>query len=281
MNSNITPRRMHFPNSPTMAQDWMAGNAFITQFFSAFTAQFPEGERFLVHSVRLFRDQLPASSQVRQDAAGFIGQEAHHANAHEDFNSYLEERGVPAKAIDKQTAWALKLLKAALSDSQQLALTAGLEHFTSLFGDLVLSHPEIIDGSDPAVQPLILWHAWEETEHKAVAFDVYQTVAGQYSERIAMFLLGTVLLGVFTAVAQARITAKDPRSLKPKSLLTGLNWMFGFGENKGHLRRAIPYWADYLRRDFHPWQHDNRDLLEAWLPKLKTIEKEFSYRAAA
>ena len=34
---------------------------------------------------------------------------------------------------------------------------------------------------DPAVRDLFLWHALEESEHKAVAFDVYRAVGG--SER--------------------------------------------------------------------------------------------------
>ena len=32
----------------------------------------------------------------------------------------------------------------------------------------------------------------------------------------------------------------------------------------GVLRRIFIPWLRFLRKDFHPWQHDNRYLIDAW-----------------
>ena len=47
------------------------------------------------------------------------------------------------------------------------------------------------------------------------------------------------------------------RSLKSN----GIDYLF---INPGMLRRVFPAWLSFFRKDFHPWQHDNRDLIRAW-----------------
>jgi predicted metal-dependent hydrolase len=49
--------------------------------------------------------------------------------------------------------------------------------------------------------------------------------------------------------------------LNPVIWMRGLNWLFGTG---GVARRLAPLWHDFKRDDFHPWDHDNRALIEAW-----------------
>jgi uncharacterized protein len=46
----------------------------------------------------------------------------------------------------------------------------------------------------------------------------------------------------------------------------------------GGLQRLIPAYLDYYRPSFHPWQHDNRALLEAWKGELQTSSV---YRASS
>ena len=54
-------------------------------------------------------------------------------------------------------------------------MTAALEHFTATLAEMILSDPEARDMfGDETVKNLFLWHALEEAEHKAVAFDVYK-----------------------------------------------------------------------------------------------------------
>ena len=39
----------------------------------------------------------------------------------------------------------------------------------------------------------------------------------------------------------------------------GLKWLLG---RPGPLRRIVPDYLAYFRPGFHPWQQDNRDLIE-------------------
>ena len=62
----------------------------------------------------------------------------------------------------------------------RLAVTAALEHYTATFAEIILTSDEaqeLIGYTE--VRPILLWHALEECEHKAVAFDVYETVGGR------------------------------------------------------------------------------------------------------
>ena len=55
----------------------------------------------------------------------------------------------------------------------------------------------MLDAADPAMQQLLAWHAAEEIEHKAVAFDVLQQIDPSYALRIAGLVYATVMLGGF------------------------------------------------------------------------------------
>ena len=44
-------------------------------------------------------------------------------------------------------------------------------------------------------------------------------------------------------------------------------WLSGFWFlfiNPGIIRRSFVPWLRYFRKDFHPWQNDNRYLVEEW-----------------
>jgi predicted metal-dependent hydrolase len=43
--------------------------------------------------------------------------------------------------------------------------------------------------------------------------------------------------------------------------LSGLNFLFG---KPGILRRMLVPWLRFFRKDFHPWQNDNRHLVSQW-----------------
>src|SRR5580704_13366290 len=151
------------------------------------SAVFPDGEDFFVRSVRHFRDQITDPALKRQ-VAGFIGQEAVHGREHRAFNDRLDELGYPTKRIERIVKRSLEFRERLLSDKSNLALTAALEHFTATLAELVLSSEDVrVQFGHQAVLDLFVWHALEESEHKAVAFDVYKAVGG--SERLRTFTM--------------------------------------------------------------------------------------------
>ena len=74
----------------------------------------------------------------------------------------------------------MKWIAKKFSPERQLAKTCALEHFTAMLAELMLEEPEFLEGMDQRMLPLWLWHAVEESEHKAVAFDVYADQVDNY-----------------------------------------------------------------------------------------------------
>lgn len=64
---------------------WFANDPFKTRFFDALSLTFPEGERFFIESVRLYRDQIQ-DRDLQQKVKDFIRQEAQHGIAHDKMN---------------------------------------------------------------------------------------------------------------------------------------------------------------------------------------------------
>lgn len=269
---SITPRKLGH-SYEDVPHNWYAGNPFLTAAFNALSAQFPPGERFLIQSARLFRDRV-TDPQLKKDVAGFIGQEAHHATEHAQLSASLEKLGVPTGEIETQIQWLLDALCKLMSEKDQMAATAALEHFTSMLGSMVLANPDIMEEVHPSMRTLFIWHAIEESEHKAVAFDLYQAVDGSYPRLMFSYVWTTVLLTAVTAYYQTRLLAKDRSLFKVRSTLKGLNWMFGFGRNNGHFRRLLPEYLDFFRPDFHPWQHDNSAEIAYWKEVLEKMQAE-------
>src|SRR5580692_11437371 len=229
------------------------------------SAVFPEGEDFFVRSVRHFRDQITDPALKRQ-VAGFIGQEAVHGREHRVFNDRLAALGYPTKKYERFTKAGLRFRERILPAISNLAATAALEHFTATLAELVLTSEEIrqLMGAD-AVRDLFVWHALEESEHKAVAFDVYRAVGG--GERLRAWTMNFFRFGFVLGMGLAVVLS-----------LLGDRATDRKGNLRGSWRRlkASPIvdpaiWAqlkDYNRSDFHPDDSDTTELVEAWRARL-------------
>ena len=265
----IRPRRMNFRfKGLENTRYWFDDDPVLTHFMNVLSVTFPDGERFFVDAVRAFRDQVD-DPQRQKDISGFIGQEAMHSLEHKAFNDLVAGHGEGYDAlVGEALGVAQRLLAGArkhLSAERQLAATAGLEHITAILADTILRRADMVEKMDPSVRPLWVWHAIEETEHKAVAFDLYQDVSGDYWQRQRAFFYGTAYLTVFSAYFTWRFLKEDGVHRRPLTLAKGLWKMFGYSfGHKGVVTQAIPAWFQYLRPGFHPWQDDNSHLLEQW-----------------
>src|SRR5438067_753159 len=166
-------------DASAVPRDWNGGDPFATAFLSALSTLFPEGERFFVESVKKHADVI-TDEDLRARVAGFIGQEAMHGREHKALNTVLAANGyTPALRVDPWLRWFLRrVVCRVLSPRSQLAATCALEHFTAIMAEQLLSLPRMHDDLHPSIRPLWLWHALEESEHKAVAFDVCRAARG-------------------------------------------------------------------------------------------------------
>jgi len=276
----IKPYKLGMTYDRGLTPHWYANNAFLSAMFNALSAQFPAGERFLIDSVRLFQQQI-TDDQLKQDARGFIGQEAHHANEHERLSAALKELGIPTDMIEHHTESLLDIICKLLPAEDQMAATAALEHFTAMLGSLVLANPDLANEVHPALQPLFIWHAIEETEHKAVAFDVYQNTIGSYPRLMVAYLWTSSLLITVTGYYAVRLMIQDRSIFNLGAALKGLNWMFGVGNNRGHFRRMLPEYLNFFRPDFHPWEDDNSGHIAHWKEVLEQLTKDNRANKAA
>ena len=187
----IVPRDRRFGAGPSAPRLWHGGRVESTAIYNALSTTFPKGEAFFVDSVRAFRDGAPP--QLAEDIKAFTTQEVIHSREHDRFNRSAAEAGYDLSTLDERVELRLAIGRGR-PPVVNLAATMALEHFTAIFAHQLLADPRHLDGADPEIAELWRWHAAEEIEHKAVAYDVLQKIDPSYALRIAGLVLATALL---------------------------------------------------------------------------------------
>jgi uncharacterized protein len=258
------------------------GDIVGSHLIASLSAVFPDGEDFFVRSVRHYRDQI-TDPDLKRQVSGFIGQEAIHGREHRDFNTRLAELGYPTKQVERFTKKGLALRERIAPPASNLAATAALEHFTATLAESILGDERTRDMiGDETVKGLFLWHALEESEHKAVAFDVYKAVGGTERMRVWTmrlirwsFVIG-LALQVLVSVVMDPYARRHPlkvwrswRKLRRSSLVSRQMWEL---------------LKDYDRPDFHPDDRDTDELVARWRDELfgdaGTLNDKLASRAA-
>jgi predicted metal-dependent hydrolase len=145
-------------------------------------------------------------------------------------------------------------------------MTAALEHYTATLAETLLTdeRAQALLG-ETEVRSMLLWHALEESEHKAVAFDVYQQVIGDERLRIRMMRVTTFafLLAVLGHTTLSLLG--DRATYNPRRLVASLAEL----RHSPFLSRSvIRRLRDYNRVGFHPDDNDATELLERWRAEL-------------
>ena len=165
---------------------------------------------------------------------------------------------------DKAVRMALALLEK-LPKSQQLACTTFMEHFTALLGEQLLTDTRFQQQAHGEMLQLWLWHALEELEHKAVAFDVYELAGNRRLERIAAFPLVTLVMLPAVFASWGYLLAREGKLFDRRDLGKGLRMMLG---RRGLIGRILPKMGLFARKDYHPARHDTRALESEWRERL-------------
>ena len=237
---------------------WLAGNAAATAISNALNLLFPAGERFFVRSVKRYLDAIP-EGELREQVKAFFKQEGKHASAHDDFNEVLRAHGFDVERFLARYAAISRWIEDRLPGPLNLAGTAAAEHFTAILAEGAFSKG-ILDQLDPRMQQLLAWHAAEELEHKAVAFDVLAKVDDSYALRIAGLAYATVMLGLFWAAGTVVLVRQEKLGLR------------GFVRELRAMRKQDPIVQrvfvrgikQYLRRGFHPSDNATDHLAAQW-----------------
>ena len=257
----FAPRRLEFEIEDALGRDWHGGNAFRTAWFNALSTMFPIGEKFFIDSVRYFRDDIE-DPRLRKEITAFQGQEAVHRLEHQRYNETLcRLRGYDLEKIEAGLRKRLDWARQEIPPRQQLAGTVAYEHLTAILANDMLKHDDVLRDADPRIARLWLWHGVEETEHKSVAFDVYTAVGGTTKERrIALFMNSWFFFKDAFRILWHMLKV-DGKQWQPGVWFSGLNFLLG---KPGVMRRPMFEYFAFYRKRFHPWDLDNRELIENW-----------------
>lgn len=252
---DITVRQLNLSFAEDIPEFWFADNPLLTCFLTALSAAFPEGERQFIYSVRNYQSQIKDPVLLKQVRA-FIGQEAHHGKEHDALNDMMQRKGYPVQRIYARFRKMNRMMQSRFSTAHQLASTVCMEHLTAILADYFISTaPQDLALFAPQLRKLWAWHAIEETEHKAVAFEVYQTLVNRpYFLRLAM-LETTFFFVLVSGRGTLELLKSSGQQGNLQSWQRGLSFLFG---RRGLVAKVSRPYLDFFAPNFHPWQHDNR-----------------------
>ncbi|WP_312332363.1 metal-dependent hydrolase [Acinetobacter variabilis] len=246
---------------------WFGGDPFLTRMFDALSLTFPDGERYFIQSVRLFRDQIK-DPDLQKRVADFIRQEAQHGIAHDKMNNLMREQGMPVDKFIQRLNYMMNYDLKNRSHEYNIAVTAAAEHLTALMAETFYGQKDTLRNAHPFVRAMFAWHAIEEMEHRDVAFDVMKDVA-KTPEWLRQYtlLITTFLMFGFT-IYRANVMLKHDGFSPLQRLqmnIRGLPWFFG---KKGTLTRMGKQYRDWFKKDFHPSQHPVIAQYDVWVKTL-------------
>ncbi|MFK7841901.1 MAG: metal-dependent hydrolase [Sphingorhabdus sp.] len=259
--SGITVRKLNIAATPIGDDRWyLGGDPIATAFFNALTITFPQGENFFIDSVRPYRKLAP--SGLAREIADFIKQEAMHSSEHAAFNDQIKRAGYDVDILNERVRHELGRFKAR-SPIRQLGLTIALEHFTALFARELLAKPHHLENTPYSVRRLWRWHALEEIEHKAVAFDTFLFATRDWS-RLRRWAFRSFAM-MEASYQFSKVIGLNMRNLYAQDRFRGwfmaartLRYLFG---PAGPLRAMAKGWLAWFFPGFHPWNQDDRALI--------------------
>lgn len=278
MSSTYTPRDlqiekrdMKFGRDDAPPRWWHSGDPGRTAFFNALSSTFPVGEKFFMTAVRHYRDGAP--EPLRSQIDDFLYQESMHSREHVVFNRQAEDAGFDIAPLEERARRTIAWVKRR-SPLQQLAATCALEHFTATLAHDALADPRHLGGATDEAKRLWQWHAMEEIEHKAVAFDTYLHATRdlapfrRWLKRSLVMCVTTMRFHYVIFRNTADLLRQDGRNdFATWSRL--LSYLYG---RPGTLRLLLLGVFTYMRPGFHPWQIDDRSLLTKALEALEATE---------
>lgn len=260
---SISPRDIHFDLESAREGHWLGGDPVGTAVFNALSLTFPDGERLFIDAVRHFRGEV--SGKLAEDVRGFIAQEAIHSREHHTLNQLIDRSRYPVAEIEAELRERIAFARGR-GPMAMLISTIALEHFTAMMADMHARHQDMFDNVAPGIERLWRWHALEETEHKAVAYDVFMQVTRgwppfkRYLRRtIAMAIISFMFTRHITRYAALLLQADGYTPAQAMKAVKTYVW-----GNPGIFRRGWKTYFAWFRPGFHPWDQDNRALVASW-----------------
>ena len=274
-------RRMNF-NFDDVPEYWMNGSAGLTHFMTALSALFPDGEKLFIDSVRAVRyhASIKDNEALQKEISAFIGQEAMHTHEHAGFNASAQKYGHNVAKYERQTGVVIQTARKLFAkvvkpfgmtqEMVDLTATTALEHFTATIASQLLVNHHIQElMTDSTMSTMWFWHAVEENEHKAVAYDVYEAVFGKGVKAYALRSSALIFAMTLIFIAQSSFVfnlLKEDKKLNLKEL--SMIYKYAYSPSKGIIAGMTKEMLAYFKPGFHPNDLDTVSLLDHWKAKL-------------
>lgn len=265
------PFRYDFSATPLQ---WIPSSPYASHLISVLHLIAPVGER---RFIKVMHDALPyiEDERLRAEMRGFIGQEAAHAHAHDAAIAQLRRLGVDTASYVKACEAAYDFVagerpglpaSARLWLGWRLAYAAAAEQMTCMLGDWVLDAAPLDEpDTDKEMASFLRWHGAEEIEHRSVAFEALQRLAGPLEfplRALAMLTLFPMLIVLWhqgthyliardPALAGRRFTVRDYVQAVKRGYAPGWEVLGSFGR--------------FLRPNFHPFDEGRSELADAFM----------------
>ena len=258
MAHTIEVRRIPFEFTDKISPIWHTAQPEWSHMVNGASLTMPYLEPFLNRTLREALEHVEDPA-LQADINGFIRQEAQHYTNHRRYNETLKASGYPELEHIEATYEADYSALEKRSLAWRLAYSAGFETMTMGVTDwLINDRQALFHDADPTVTSLVLWHMVEETEHKSVAYDVYQAVCGRYWLRLAGLLWGSLHVGFMSRRAYMTMLKKDGSWTNLKSRMRLWRMVGRF------FRKAGGAMLHAMRPDYHPDQVADPQWVEQW-----------------
>jgi predicted metal-dependent hydrolase len=261
-NLTITPRDLKIDRDSPAERWWHGGDPIATAYFNALSAAFPQGETFFIEAVRRYKDQTDGA--LREQIAAFVQQESMHTREHVVFNRLIKNAGYDTSAMDAETRRRVDEARGR-PHVAQLAITVALEHFTAIMAHSLLTERNPMLGTPAPIVRMWQWHAIEEVEHKAVAFDTF-LVATRNMSSLRRWALRCQIMALVSVQFWYSNFQRMADFFRQDNMNTPRTWWRVAKYlliKPGMMRRIFWSYLGFYLPGFHPWKHDDRQLIGA------------------
>lgn len=249
---NIPIRKLRFNFDNVEGHDpvWSKSSPEFSIFINALGVHVPHFERFLVSTMREYRDEI-SDPELLDDLKGIIGQESHHAFNFERWTKEMGKHYVGLLELNEKAKAYFTNASKARSKKFKIGLTAGYETFTFSGGLIILNrYKELMEDADPTIRALWVWHQVEEIEHGSVAFDFNKAFyPDDEVYRRSMIVFAYIHIVWETFCAYALMIKREGFYKSPLRALKAWKFFISFGLDLG--LSALPAFS----KTYHPRNH--------------------------
>jgi predicted metal-dependent hydrolase len=204
----ITVRRMGFEYPPDLDPVFIQGEPEESYLFAALSLLLPYLEPYLIRTMKDARNRITDPALLR-DLDKFIAQEGQHYTQHARFNALFRDRVDGIADLERTMNAEYRRFSSSRSLRFNLAYS---EAFEALATAVACAYADQDHSKwHPAAEDLFGWHLVEELEHRAVVFDVYQQLCGDYLYRVKVAQFAHRHLLGFARRAMMHLLDADPR----------------------------------------------------------------------